>query len=120
MTVVSIFVSISNFVITSWRLDAKDHIAKESNDPKNTYANQKSKKTYTHQGFVAKLSHILWTLTNLVIYSGSLVLLCLLGQLPINSIFCLLFWLFFTFYTKGTIIYFLTVLFANFYSFRLH
>ena len=79
LTVASIFVSISNFVITSWRLEAKDHIAKEDNDPKNTYANQRSKKHYSHQGFVPMLTHILWTLTNLVIYSGSLVLLSLLG-----------------------------------------
>ena len=82
LTVVSIFVSISNFVITSWRLEAKDHIAKEDNDPKNSYANQTSKKHYIHQEFVPMLTHILWTLTNLLIYSGSLVLLSLLGELP--------------------------------------
>ena len=90
LTVVSIFVSISNFVITSWRLEAKDHIAKEDNDPKNTYANKTSKKHYIHQEFVPMLTHILWTLTNLLIYSGSLVLLSLLGQLP--SIYILYLW----------------------------
>ena len=88
LTVASILVSVWNFMITSWRLQAKDHIAKEdATDSRNftTANNNLNDLKHTHHGFIQILTHFLWTSTTLVIYSGSLVLLSLLGYIEMFS-----------------------------------
>ena len=40
---------------------------------------------HSHQGFIPTLTHLLWTLTTLLIYSGSIVLLCLMGYIEMFS-----------------------------------
>ena len=85
LTMASILVSIWNFTVTSWRLQAKDHIAKDDADPRNYLNNNQHEWKHSHQGFVPTLTHLLWTLTTLLIYSGSIVLLCLMGYIEMFS-----------------------------------
>ena len=79
LTLVSILISMLNFTVTAWNLQAKDHIAKQELNPDLQTENK------AHQSWSAVLTHVLWTVSSAVIYTGSLVLMSLVSYIEMFS-----------------------------------
>ena len=78
-TLLSILVSFCNFNITAWMLQSKDHIAKTELSP-----SQNQNKNF-HQDWKCILTFTLWTTSSFLIYSGSIVIMCLIGYIEMFS-----------------------------------
>lgn len=76
----SIIISFLSFIITSWRLQCKDYIAKDDSKINNNKVSYKG-----YKSFPSGFTYLYWTLTSIVIYSGSLVILSLLGYIEMFS-----------------------------------
>ena len=86
LTVASIFVSLLNFTITAWNLQAKDHIAKDELNHSSAIGNEDNNPVkHFHQNFTNVFTHIVWTLSSIIVYSGSLVFLLLLAYIEMFS-----------------------------------
>ena len=89
LTVASIIVSLLNFTITAWNLQAKDHIARDelnhSNGAEATSNNVIIDKLHSHQNFQSVFTHVIWTLSSIIVYTGSLVFLLLLAYIEMFS-----------------------------------
>jgi len=84
LTVASIFVSLLNFTITAWNLQAKDHIAKDELNHSSANEDNNPVKHF-HQNVTSVFTHVVWTLSSIVVYSGSLVFLLLLAYIEMFS-----------------------------------
>ena len=86
LTVASIFVSLLNFTITAWNLQAKDHIAKDELNHSSAIGNENINPVkHFHQNFTNVFTHVAWTLSSITVYSGSLVFLLLLAYIEMFS-----------------------------------
>ena len=84
LTVASIFMSLLNFTITAWNLQAKDHIAKDELNHSSANEDNNPVKHF-HQNVTSVFTHVVWTLSSIVVYSGSLVFLLLLAYIEMFS-----------------------------------
>ena len=78
--------SLLNFTITAWNLQAKDHIAKDELNHSSAIGNENINPVkHFHQNFTNVFTHVAWTLSSIIVYSGSLVFLLLLAYIEMFS-----------------------------------
>ena len=78
--------SLLNFTITAWNLQAKDHIAKDELNHSSAIGNENINPVkHFHQNFTNVFTHVAWTLSSITVYSGSLVFLLLLAYIEMFS-----------------------------------